>query len=53
MGVTKCKGRWMALIREDGTTKYLGNFDTETEAAKAYNVAAERIHGEFANLNTF
>lgn len=35
----------------DGKEISLGHFDSEIEAAKAYNEAALRIHGEFANLN--
>jgi|SaaInlV_200m_DNA_2_1039689.scaffolds.fasta_scaffold11835_3 hypothetical protein len=31
----------------------LGSFDDEVEAAKAYNTAAKRLHGSFAQLNTF
>ncbi len=33
---------WTAQIRVDGTLKWLGAFDVETEAAQAYNMAAHR-----------
>ncbi|NQT00736.1 MAG: hypothetical protein HQ580_01790, partial [Planctomycetes bacterium] len=45
----KCK--WHARIRIKGQTKSLGYFDNETNAAKTYDRAAEKYHGQFAVLN--
>jgi hypothetical protein len=44
-------GKWRAEIRYSKTTKYLGQFLTEVEAAQAYNEAAIELFGEFAYLN--
>ncbi len=47
---------WYALISytENGKriTKYIGYYDTELEAAKAYNEESIKIRGEFAMLNS-
>jgi hypothetical protein len=45
------KGYWKASIRLEGKRVYIGQFNTETEAAIAYDQMAIKEHGEFANLN--
>lgn len=42
---------WMARIQAKGNYFYLGNFQTEREAALAYNNAAAKYHGEYAYFN--
>ena len=44
--------KWAAQIGVSGKHKYLGVFSTETEAARAYNLAALMEFGEFARLNS-
>ena len=43
--------KWVASIQSNKVPYYLGSFKSETDAAKAYNDAAIRLHGDFANLN--
>lgn len=53
LGVAKHtqNGNWMAGITKGGVTIYLGVFDDEQTAARAYDVAAREMHGQFARLN--
>ncbi len=52
-GVSLCSisGRWRCSIFADGKSTNLGRFDTEREAALAYNCAALELHGDFARIN--
>lgn len=52
-GVSKCSkdGRWQARIRIGAVVKYLGRFKSEIEAAKRYDIAAHKLHGERAMPN--
>jgi hypothetical protein len=45
------QGRWVAQIRRGGKTTFLGRFVAEEDAAAAYDLAAQKEHGEFARLN--
>lgn len=50
-GVYPVKDRWVAKIRANATNLHLGTFDSAEDAARAYNTAALKYHGEFAFLN--
>ena len=47
----KTQNRWRARIRVNGKRIYLGSFDNQISAAKAYDDAAKRYHGQFAVPN--
>ncbi len=47
----KANRKWLAQIQVDGYLEYLGRFDAELTAARAYNLAAVQAFGEFAQLN--
>lgn len=52
-GVTwnKRAGKWQASLKCNGVSHYLGVFQQETDAARAYDTWAKTQHGEFAVLN--
>lgn len=52
-GVSWCKktNKWRAQIGINYQKIYLGTFETEQEAAVAYNLAAKKHHTSFALLN--
>ena len=45
------KGKWVARISVNGKRKWLGRFDFPEDAARAYDVAACELYGEFARTN--
>ena len=51
--LNKPKKKWMAYIGLNRKLKNLGYYETEREAAEAYNAAAVLHYKNFARLNTF
>jgi hypothetical protein len=47
----KQNAKWTALIRLNNKKIHIGNYIDIKDAAKAYNEAAIKFHGEFAKLN--
>jgi hypothetical protein len=45
------RGKWRAVISGDGKYTHLGRFDSEEEAARAYDRAAAEHFGDYAKLN--
>jgi hypothetical protein len=43
---------WIAQLKVDGKSKFLGTFWFESDAAIAYNYHAAYLFGEFAKLNS-
>ena len=50
-GINANGSGWAAQIRENGKRTHIGQFKTAEEAARAYDDAARRVHGEFACVN--
>ncbi|MGA2322624.1 MAG: AP2 domain-containing protein [Sedimentisphaerales bacterium] len=48
---SKQKGKWETRIMYRRKRIYLGRYDSEIDAAKAYDEAAQKYFGEFARLN--
>ena len=47
----KDKKKWVVYVRRDGHNWYMGRFDVEIEAARAYDRKAFELFGEYAWLN--
>jgi len=50
-GIKRTSCGWMARITLNKQEIYLGHYKTDEEAAKAYDVAAKELFGEFAKTN--
>lgn len=47
----KAKNKWKSYIGFNSKLINIGYFDSEIDAAKSYNLAAVKYHGEFARIN--
>jgi len=52
VGLDTDRNKWSAKLTAFGKTKNLGRFDTEEEAAVAYDTEARKVFGDFARLNS-
>ena len=50
-GVSKRGRNWRARIKVCDKEVYLGMYAVQEDAARAYDMAARELHGEFATLN--
>jgi hypothetical protein len=51
VSIHKRSGKWQASIKYNGIHKSLGSYETQEEAARAYDEAAKIYHGRYAVLN--
>lgn len=51
IGVSRDKTKWTARIKYNKKQMHIGNFETEAEAAQAYDNKAIELYGESAKIN--
>lgn len=51
VSLNKAVNRWQAHIKKGNERRYLGLYDSEQDAARAYNAAARHHFGEYAYIN--
>ena len=51
VSLNKTVNRWQAHIKKGDERRYLGLYDSEQDAARAYNAAARHYFGEYAFVN--
>jgi len=51
VGWNKGKKRWVAMVRFNNKIHFLGHFENEIDAARAYDKKAADLFGEFGHLN--
>lgn len=51
VSLRKSSGKWRVRVDFEGAQKHVGYFNSQEEAALAYNEEAKKLHGEYANLN--
>ena len=49
---SEAHGHWRSTIKLNGKAHYVGQFDSEVEAAKAYNLKAKELFGQWAKINS-
>jgi hypothetical protein len=49
----KKRNLWTSAIMKDYSNHFLGRFESEVQAANAYNIAAKNMFGIYASLNNF
>ena len=47
----KRQNRWGVRVTVDGNSRFIGYFNNELDAARAYDQAAKKYHREYASLN--
>lgn len=49
----RSSGKYIAKIKKEKKSYFIGRFETEEKAAEEYNKKSIELYGKYANLNTF